>query len=113
MLEKDRQKELKKYQNLRREKVSVFGFSAEFDWFILNVVALCLIVLVFFFSIKELRHTINFEPGADTATQNLLRDNNTIKKIEEIIERFEKPIEESVEEEIEEELLSAEEEESE
>jgi hypothetical protein len=87
-MKKNTKLDLKKYQEIRKEKISVFGYSADFDWSMIVLLGLILLILVFFFSINELRHTINYDPEPDTSTQNLLLDKSTIEKIDKIIEDF-------------------------
>jgi len=43
------ERDLKKYQELRKEKITVFGGSVESDWFIMNLIALVFVLFVFVF----------------------------------------------------------------
>ncbi len=107
--------DLKKYQNHRRERISVFGLSADFDWFMLNLTAFILIVIVFVFSIREIRYTMTYQPGPDSTTQTLLNDKKTLETIDGINSKFSKEQEDTdvdiqeSEETLEEEIVNTEE----
>ena len=79
---------LKKYQEKRSGRISVLGMSAEFDWFFIVFITLMLLVVVFAFSIIEIREVLDFEPEADTSIENLIRDKGVIKDLDNVIEKF-------------------------
>ena len=89
MFDKKKKFTLKKYEDLRKEKLSIFGCEVEFDWFMINLLTLIAIILVFYFSIKEINKVLNFEPEADMTAQNLLRDKKVLNRLDEIILKFE------------------------
>ena len=82
------ERDLKKYQELRKEKITVFGGSVESDWFIMNLIALVFVLFVFVFLYLEIREIVVYEPVKDSNSYDLLNDDLVSRDLDEIIERF-------------------------
>jgi len=80
---------LKKFQDQRKEGMSIFGFSAEFDWLVINLITVILLLSVFVYSILEIKKTLSYEPEQITSLDDLVVSKKTEEKLKKIISRFE------------------------
>lgn len=100
MFNKNKTYSLKDYQKQRKGKISLSGHSAIMDWFFVVTLGSVLIALIFYFSISEIRHTINFQPEPDQNLQNTINDEKVLKDLDEIIESYKNNEEEMIDEEV-------------
>jgi hypothetical protein len=89
MFKKTKKSQLKKYIEIRKEKISIFGNSVDFDWFIVNVSGFILIIFVLLFSIIEIRSTLDYAPTEDFNPNTIIRDQVVINKMDAVILKFE------------------------
>lgn len=85
MFTKNKKNNLKHYQKQRKGNISLTGHSSYADYFLILIICFILILIIFFYSFKEIRYTINYEPNVDQDTASLLNDEAVLKNIDEII----------------------------
>lgn len=84
MFSKNKKTSVEKYQKHRKGKVSIFGISAEFDWFFINILTLVFLLVVSFFSIREIEYVSNFKPEADTEFKDLANDEKILRDLNDV-----------------------------
>ncbi len=90
MFIKNKKYTIEELNEKRREKISIFGVSIYFDWFM--IVCLCILLIIFIFvkAILEFQEINNYISSSFKEETLLLEENKIIDKTDEIISLFNK-----------------------